>query len=63
MENDLKVCSHCESEVRVSEDIVFYTHWVGDYFLIDVLLIVEGYRVMHPLFQEVYISESAYRAR
>ncbi len=65
MESEFKVCSRCFRNLRicVSDDIVFYFHWVGDYFLIDVLLYVEGYTCYRPLHQEAYILESAYRKR
>ena len=57
--DSLKVCAHCRHsfKLRATEDICFYAHWVDKYFLVDVLLIVEGYTVMCPLYQEVYMVE------
>jgi len=61
MKSELKVCTHCRRSVtlrfRDFEDIGFHFHWVGDYYHIDVVLIVDGIRCC--LFGEVYAFESA----
>lgn len=42
----VKVCAHCRPEFkfRVSEDIFVFAHWVGDYYLVDVELVVDDHR-------------------
>ena len=60
MKNDfLEVCPHCRRDfrVRVSDDIGFHAHWVGNYFLIDVVLIVPESALVFGLYHWVY-SES-----
>jgi hypothetical protein len=56
MSDYVEVCSHCQRSFRVmvSDDVGFYFHWVGDYFLIDVVLFFEGCRSVHVLHSEVY---------
>jgi len=40
---------------RDFEDIGFYFHWVGNYYCADVILFVEGCRVV--LFGEVWVLD------
>jgi hypothetical protein len=56
MSDCLEVCSHCRRDfrVRVSDDIRFYFHWVGDYFLIDVVLLVPEASISSVLYRRVY---------
>ena len=63
MKSNLEVCPHCRRDfkVRVSEDIGFYAHWVGNYFLIDVVLILSEARSWFVLYREVYVVESKKR--
>lgn len=51
----LKVCGHCRKGLvcRVSSDIVFHVHWVGDFLFFDVDLIVDGWSCA-LLYREVY---------
>jgi len=62
--NEAKVCSHCRRDfrVRVSDDIGFYGHWVGDYFLIDVVLVLletSQRMAVYLLHREVFTLERA----
>jgi hypothetical protein len=63
MKNDLIVCSHCRRNfrVRLSDDAVLLAHWVGDYYLIDIGLFFEGFRLLFLLYWEVYVAESKRR--
>jgi hypothetical protein len=58
----LEVCSHCRRSLTVRfrdfEDVGFYFHWDGDYYCIDVVLFVEGSRLLFVLYREVYVAES-----
>ena len=53
----IEFCPHCRcnSEVCVSDDIDFYFHWVGDCYLIDVVLFVPEASVLPVLYREVYV--------
>jgi hypothetical protein len=61
MKSDLRVCPHCRRDfkVRVSDDIGFHAHWVGNYFLIDVVLFVPEVSgvFLTVLYREVYVLE------
>lgn len=61
MKSNLKVCPRCRRDfrVRVSDDIIFYAHWVGDYFLFDVVLIVPEVSglFLKVLYREVHVYE------
>lgn len=50
----LKVCAHCRSEFRfrINDDVGLYVHWVGDLYLIDIVLILEKRSL--GLYHEVY---------
>jgi hypothetical protein len=52
----LKVCSHCRRNFRskVSDDVDFYFHWVGDCYVFDVVLLSIGTRLLPILYREVY---------
>jgi hypothetical protein len=57
MQSDfVEVCSHCRRSLTVRfrdfVDVGFYFHWVGDSYLIDVILFVDGVRCF--LYGEVY---------
>ena len=56
MNTDLKVCPHCHKDiiVRVSSNIGLAFHWVGDYFLVDVVLIFSKALPMAVLYREAY---------
>jgi len=55
----LLVCRCCRKAVRLSSDIGVIFHWVGNHFLIDVVLFVEGSRSVYILYSEVYVVDSA----
>lgn len=59
MLRDLEVCVHClrDFKVGVSDDIGFHAHWVGSYYLFDVVLIVSEARGLFVLYREVYVLE------
>lgn len=60
MKDELEVCVHCRHNFLfcVSDDIGFRFHWFGDYYLVDVVLFVEGSCFFPVLFREVYAVES-----
>ena len=62
MIGDLEVCPHCRRSfrVRISEDIGFYAHWDGDYYLFDVVLLVPEDSIVHGLCR-VYLGTVLYR--
>ena len=58
MKNDgMKVCSSCRRPLtlrfRDFEGVGFWFHWVGNYYCVDAVLFVEGYRIR--LFSEVWV--------
>ena len=62
MSDCLEVCGHCRRSFMVRfrdfTDVGFYFHWVDDYFLIDVVMFLEGFRSkMHVLYSRVYVIE------
>jgi len=59
----LKVCLHCRRnfKVRVSDDIGFHFHWIGNYFLIDTILLLEESRLSSVLYRMVYVVPSRWR--
>jgi len=58
MRSDLEVCPHSRRivGVRASYDIGFVFHWVGNYFLIDVILVFGACRLIagNVLYRDVY---------
>jgi hypothetical protein len=57
MKAKLHLCSHCRRnfKYRVSEDTGLYAHWVDNFYLIDVVLLLGvDSRVLPVLFREVY---------
>jgi len=61
MKDSLEICSHCSRTpkgVRLSSDIGVLFHWKGDYFLVDVVLFVEGSQGWLVLYREAYVVES-----
>lgn len=39
----MKVCRHCSRDVKlkVSDDIVFHFHWVGEFYVFDAVLLAK----------------------
>lgn len=58
MKSDLEVCPHCRKAVRLSSDVGVIFHWAGNYFLIDVVLLVPEASILPVLYREVYVAES-----
>jgi hypothetical protein len=58
-EDKIRICPHCphDFQVKVSDDNVFYFHWVGKYYVFEVGLLVEGARLAPILYRRVYVSE------
>ena len=57
MSDCVEVCSHCRHSFTFRADAIigFYAHWDGDYYLIDVVLFVEGSRLSVRLYGEVVL--------
>ena len=56
LKDSLLVCSHCRRDfkIRVSDDVGFKFHWVGDEYLIDVVLLLEDFPKAILMLRYVY---------
>ena len=61
MMSNSKVCVHCRRNLkaRVSEDIAFHAHWVGDCFMFDVVLLIPDDSAVHD--SREYVTTVLYR--
>lgn len=55
--DSVKVCSCCKHEfrIRVSDDIGFHAYWIGNHYLIDVVLLISEFSVVCLLYRRVYV--------